>query len=50
MEYYVSTPGVVHADTTIVQSAGIRQAYIDYLAKFAGEETRGIWEKKIHCR
>lgn len=47
MEYYVSTPGVVLADTTIVQSAGVRQAYIDYLAKFAGEATRGVWEKKI---
>ncbi len=47
MEYYVSTPGVVLADTTIVQSAGVRQAYIDYLAKFAGESTRDVWEKKI---
>lgn len=49
MEYYVSTPGVVLADATIVQSAGVRQAYIDYLAKFAGESTRDVWEKKIRC-
>ena len=48
MDYYCRMPGVVHADMTIVQSEAMRQAYIDYLTEFAGEDTRGIWESKIH--
>ena len=47
MDYYCRMPGVVHADLTIVQSEAMRQAYIDYLTEFAGEDTRGIWESKI---
>lgn len=47
MDYYCRMPGVVHADVTIVQSEAMRQAYIDYLTEFAGEETRIIWEQKI---
>lgn len=47
MDYYCRMPGVVHADLTIVQSEAMRQAYIDYLTEFAGEDTRGIWETKI---
>lgn len=48
MDYYCRMPGVVHADLTIVQSEAMRQAYIDYLTEFAGEDTREIWESKIH--
>lgn len=48
MDYYCRMPGVVHADMTIVQSEVMRQAYIDYLTEFAGEDTREIWESKIH--
>ena len=47
MDYYCRMPGVVHADLTIVQSEAMRQAYIDYLTEFTGEDTRGIWETKI---
>lgn len=47
MDYYCRMPGVAHADLTIVQSEAMRQAYIDYLTEFAGEETRTIWEQKI---
>lgn len=49
MEHYVSMPGVVHADTVIVQSEQMRQTYIDFLAKSAGEDTKPIWEEKITC-
>ncbi len=47
MEYFVTVPGVVHADKVIVQSEHMRQTYIDCLSKFAGEDTRSIWEEKI---
>ena len=47
MKYYVSAPGVVHADKVLVQSENMRLAYIDYLTKFAGENTRTVWEEKI---
>jgi len=47
MQYFVIMPGVVHADRVIVQSEGMKQSYIDALVKFAGEDTRGIWEEKI---
>lgn len=47
MEYFVTVPGVVHADKVIVQSEGMRQLYVDVLADFAGEDTRKIWEEKI---
>lgn len=47
MKYYVSVPGVVHADRVLVQSEKMRLAYIDYLTKFAGEDTKAMWEEKI---
>lgn len=47
MEYYVTVPGVVHADKVIVQSENMRQLYINKLTEFAGENTRQIWEEKI---
>ncbi len=49
MEHYVSMPGVTHADTVIVQSEQMRQSYIDFLTKAAGEDTKQIWEEKITC-
>ena len=49
MEHYVSMPGVVHADIVIVQSEQMRQSYIDFLVKSAGEDTKQIWEEKITC-
>lgn len=48
MEYFVAMPGVVNADRVIVQSEKMRQSYIDYLSKAAGEDTRELWEAKIH--
>lgn len=47
MEHFCTKPGVVKADTVIVQSEKMRQAYIRALVEFAGEESRPIWEKKI---
>ncbi len=47
MKYYVSMPGVVLADRILVQSEQMEQMYIDHLAKFAGEETRNIWEQSV---
>lgn len=42
-----AAPGVVHADTVIVQSEIMREIYIDILTDFAGAETRKKWEEKI---
>lgn len=47
MNYFVTMPGVVHADKVIVQSENMRQTYIERLVEFAGEDTRHIWEEKI---
>lgn len=47
MKYHAATPGVVHADRTIVQSELIRKAYIDFLSVYTGEDTRTMWEQKI---
>ena len=47
MDYFCTIPGISHADKVYVQSEQMRQAYIDKLCEFAGEEYRGIWEKKI---
>lgn len=47
MENYVNKPGVVHADTVIVQSENMKQLYIKKLTEFVGEETKDIWEQKI---
>lgn len=47
MQYYCAMPGVVNADSVIVQSEQTRKAYIEYLTDFAGEDTRDIWSKKI---
>ena len=46
---YITMPGVVHADTVVVQSESMRQTYINYLTKKAGEDTRKRWEEKITC-
>lgn len=47
MDYFCTMPGVVCADKVIVQSEKMRQAYIRKLTKFAGEDTRPVWEEKI---
>ena len=48
MQHFVTMPGVVNADQVIVQSEQMKQAYVDYLTDWAGEETRDIWKEKIY--
>lgn len=46
---YINLPGVMRADCVLLPSEQKRQLYIDNLAEFAGEETRTIWENRIHA-
>lgn len=48
MRYYVTMPGVVNADMVYVQSETIRTTYIEALCEWAGEDTRSVWDHKIH--
>ena len=50
LEHFVSMPGVVLADATLVSSERMRRIYVDELVRFAGEDTRRIWEDKIRIR
>lgn len=47
MQYYCTVPGVVNADSVIVQSENMKQLYIEKLTEFAGEDTRELWKEKI---
>ena len=47
LRHYCNMPGVVHADTVIVQSEQMKAVYVELLTAFAGEDTRKIWENKI---
>lgn len=47
---YCNTPGVFFADEVIVPSDTMKQAYVDILTEFAGEETNSIWQEKITVR
>lgn len=48
MDYFCKVPGLVHSDVVLLQSENMRNKYIQCLTEFAGEDTRGMWEKKIH--
>ena len=47
MEYYVTVPGLFHSDLTIVQSAGMKKAYLAKIKEFAGKDIKKKMEKKI---
>ena len=47
LKSFCNMPGVVHADTVVVQSEQMKEVYVELLTEFAGEDTRAIWEKKI---
>lgn len=47
LKSYCNTPGVVYADTVIVQSEQMKDVYVELLTEFAGEDTKSIWENKI---
>ena len=38
MRYYVTVPGVFHADYTVVQSEGMRAAYLEKISRFLEKE------------
>ena len=50
MSSFCTVPGVVNADEIYVQSDNMRDMYIKKLVEFAGENTRTIWENKIHVK
>ena len=50
MTFYVTAPGLMYADKILVQSANIREQYIDALTKFAGDKTKELWSQKICVR
>ena len=47
MKYYVSVPGIFHADLTIVQSEDMKQTYLAKIGEFTDEEVKKIMSKKI---
>ena len=47
MEHFVTVPAVINAHRVIVQSEDWRKVYIDVMTKYAGNNTRSYWEKKI---
>ena len=46
---YCITPGVLFADKVVVQSENMRQAYVEILTEFTGEDqgSRKYWEEKV---
>lgn len=47
MDYYVTVPGVFHADLTIVQSEGMKKAYLAKIGQFTNEEIKRKMNNKI---
>ena len=47
MKYYVEVPGIFHSDLSIVQSEGMKKAYLSKISKFAGPAVRKKMSKKI---
>lgn len=48
MEAYVTVPGVIYADETIVQSEAMKELYVKKLTEFMGEESKDEWNSKIN--
>ena len=47
MEYYVTVPGIFHADFTIVQSEAMRKSYLAKISAFTNSSVRKQMAKKI---
>ena len=47
VEHFVTVPAVINAHRVIVQSEDWRKVYINVMTKYAGNNTRSYWEKKI---
>ena len=43
----MTMPGVMYADRIRLNSENKKKWYVEKLSEFAGEETRGVWKKKI---
>ncbi|MCR5249165.1 MAG: LicD family protein [Lachnospiraceae bacterium] len=50
MDHYVTAPAFCYADVIHVRSEALKAIYVDKLCEFAGEDTRGIWERKLKAR
>lgn len=48
MKYFAVVPGVICADEVIVQSEPMKRRYIEVLVSHCGEETKSLWEDRIH--
>lgn len=48
VQYLANTPGVIYADSVVVQSAKVKHYYVESLCQIYGEQTRSIWQEKIH--
>lgn len=48
MKYYVDMPGVVYADTIVVDSENRKRVYAEHLTEFMGEDTADLWQDRIH--
>ena len=46
MKYYVTVPGLFHSDFTIVQSEGMKKAYLAKIEEFAGKDVAKKMEKR----
>ncbi len=47
LKYLCNMPGVVHADTIVVQSEQMKDVYVELLTEFAGKDTETMWREKI---
>ncbi len=47
MRYYVTVPGVVHADMVLLDSEKTRESYVHVLTSLSGEDFREVWERKL---
>ena len=47
LKYLCNTPGVVYADTVVVQSEQMKEVYVELLTEFAGKKTEEMWKDKI---
>ncbi len=47
MMYYVTVPGVIHADEIVVNSEAMKAVYVSKLTEFSGEKYEQIWDSKI---
>lgn len=47
MSYYLELPALVRADKIVLHGEWLKEHYVNELTRWAGEDTKGIWENKI---